>query len=334
MCKNIYRFLIATAMTSILFSCTSKEASLSLHWKNWANIQADAWLDNATGMLTANRNYCDGSADIGAARSAFTKTLAHWGYINGYPYQAIDQQALSFTLYYWPDKRNMTEIRLSTRIKSTQPLATGTGTGTDYQLTAAEKGIPAIEWLLYSEDLTRAQRCTNLELVSTLYLADVAAVHEHHQKAPVILDEWTLDSDVIAGRSIALNLLYSQISRLSDHLRQSRNKEGLWLSYLAEGWRSKNTWLVYQQSLLSLTQMLELTSRASVISMENKTKLQAYIQASNNVLTQFEKFAGHQQSADTLDDLQTLLGELANFLETALAPNYGILIGFNNNDGD
>jgi len=317
-------------MASVLFACTSKEASLSLHWKNWANAQADTWLENSGQMLAINQNYCAGSADIDAARSAFTETLGQWAYINGYPYKAIDEQALSFSLYFWPDKRNMTEIRLGARAESGQPLTSDAYN----QLIAAEKGIPALEWLLYKEGLTQAQRCTTLVAVSEVYLADVTTLREYHQAAPVVLDEWTLDSDVIAGRSIALNLLYSQISRLESHLRQSRNEEGLWVSYLAEGWRSENTWLVYQQSLISLAAMLEHTGQASTISTENEIQLQAYAQDANNILAEFENLAAHQQNPETLDDLQTLFTQLANFLETDLAQDFGILIGFNNFDGD
>lgn len=328
--KDAYRLILSVVMASVLIACTSKEPSLSLHWKNWASSQADAWLENAGQMLEANSNYCAGSADIDAARSAFTRNLSQWAYINGYPYKAIDEQALSFSLYFWPDKRNMTEIRLGARAESGEALSSD-----EYdQLIAAEKGIPALEWLLYKEDMALAQRCSTLVAVSEVYLADVTALHEYHQAAPVVLDEWATDSEIIAGRSIALNLLYAQISRLESHLRQSRDEQGLWISYMAEGWRSENTWLVYSQSLTSLAEMLEHTGQTSTISPENKARLEAYTQDAKDILTEFDRLTAHQQDPETLDDLQLLLVELANFLENSLAENFGILIGFNNFDGD
>jgi|TARA_B110000483_G_scaffold217811_2_gene270594 predicted lipoprotein len=328
--KNAYRLIISVAMASTLIACTSNEPSLSLHWKNWANTQADSWLKNAAQLLEVNSNYCTGSAGIDSAQSTFTQNLSQWAYINGYPYKAIDEQALSFSLYFWPDKRNMTEIRLGARAETAEPLSSDAYD----QLIAAEKGIPAIEWLLYKEDMTLAQRCSTLVAVSEVYLADVTALYEYHQAAPVILDEWATDSEVIAGRSIALNLLYAQISRLESHLRQSRDDEGLWISYMAEGWRSENTWLVYSQSLTSLTEMLEHTGQTSTILPENKTRLEAYILDAKGVLAGFYKLTAHQQNPEALDDLQVLLVELANFLENSLAENFGILIGFNNFDGD
>ena len=318
-----------------LAACSAKEPSLALHWKQWANVQADTLVSNAEYMLAASTQYCANTggpndADLNRAKTRFTELLTHWGYTNGYPYKAIDEQALSFSLYFWPDKRNMTEVRLKTRVDAEQ----ATQAPEYSQLIAAEKGIPAMEWLLF-KDLNHTQRCNALVAVSEIYLKDVQSLRDYHQTAALVLDEWTDNSDIIAGRSIALNLLYSQISRLESHLRQSRDTEsGEWLSYLAEGWRSQNTWPLYQQSVTSLQEMLEHTGNTSTISADNKTRLSEFVHRAALIKQRLSHLEGHSQDPELLDELQQLLTELANFLETNLAENFGILIGFNNFDGD
>ena len=329
-CKPVYSIGLLLLLSLSLIGCSSKEPSLSLHWKQWASNQADIWLADAEAMRDSAVSYCAANIELESTRLVFNELLGQWAYINGYPYKAIDEQALAFSLYFWPDKRNVTEIRLNARVQSGEAVVPA-----EYdQLNAAEKGIPALEWLLFKEDLSREARCTSLVAVSEIYSADVSSLHQYHQTADLILEEWTIDADVIAGRSIALNLLYSQISRLESHLRQSRDEEGLWITYMAEGWRSENTWLVYQQSLTSLHEMLVHTGGTSTISSENKTRLQEFITRTENISKGTTSLSGHQQNAPLLDELNELLVELANFLETDLAENFGILIGFNNFDGD
>ena len=333
--KPIAPIALAVSVLLVLAGCSSKEPSLALHWKHWANVQADTLFSNAEQMLQASSQYCANteSPDTGLnlAKTSFTQLLTHWGYTNGYPYRAIDEQALSFSLFFWPDKRNMTEVRLQVRVDAEQ----ATEESEYSQLIAAEKGIPAMEWLLFKEELSHTQRCNALVAVSEIYLEDLQSLRDYHETAPLVLDEWTDNSDIIAGRSIALNLLYSQISRLESHLRQSRDTEsGEWLSYLAEGWRSENTWPLYQQSLTSLQEMLEHSGNTSTISADNKTRLSEFVDRAARIKQQLASLEGHSQDTELLDELQQLLTELANFLETDLAENFGILIGFNNFDGD
>ena len=320
-----------TVSAVVISSCTSKEASLSLHWKSWANEQADQLVSNAENMLASSQSYCSGTNEIAVLEQDFTQLLTHWAYTNGFPYKAIDEQALAFSLYFWPDKRNMTEISLRTRIESGSAIA-----AEEYnELIAAEKGIPALEWLIFSDGLTRQQRCNALVAVSEVYLTDLNSLHSYHQTAPIVLDEWTADSDILAGRSIALNLLYSQVSRLESNLRQSRNPEsGLWIDYLAEGWRSENTWAMYHSSVTSLHEKLLHTGNTSTINSANKTRLDEYSSRAETILSAISNMRGHEQNPALLDDLHALLTELATFLEIDLAENFSILIGFNNFDGD
>ena len=334
---------LAASVLLALAACSSKEPSLALHWKAWANTQADTLVSNAEQMLAASVQYCantEGPNDAGLnlAKTSFTQLLTHWGYTNGYPYKAIDEQALSFSLYFWPDKRNMTEVRLQARVdpqQATQEAEQAIQEAEYSQLIAAEKGIPAMEWLLFKEELSHTQRCNALVAVSDIYLSDIQSLRDYHQTAPLVLEEWTGNSDIIAGRSIALNLLYSQISRLESHLRQSRDAEsGEWISYLAEGWRSENTWPLYHQSVTSLQEMLEHTGETSTISADNKTRLSEFVHRAALIKQRLSRLEGHSQDPELLDELQQLLAELANFLETNLAENFGILIGFNNFDGD
>lgn|GEM_PF-1555383 len=335
MANFMRKFALAVLLPTLLWSCSSGEPSLSLHWRDWAGQQADIWLADAQAMQIDAAAYCSAAGEIEEVQSSFTELLGQWAYINGYPYKAIDEQGLSFSLYFWPDKRNVTEIRLSSRIESARGQPNQGIEPSQYdQFIAAEKGIPALEWLLYKEGLSRADRCTALIAVSEIYLSDVSELHSDQLINKLVLEQWTESSEVIAGRSIALNLLYSQVSRLESHLRQSRDEQGLWISYMAEGWRSENTWMVYRQSLTSLKEMLVHTGQTSTISSANKTRLNSNIDEAEAILEKIGLLDGQQQDPLVLDQLHQLLLELTNFLETDLAENFGILIGFNNFDGD
>ena len=322
-------FLAISALA--ISSCTSKEASISLEWKIWANEQADLLVTHAENMLASSQSYCSDENNLSGLQQNFTQLLSHWAYTNGYPYKAIDEQALAFSLYFWPDKRNMTEVSLSRRAESGSPITSEQHS----ELVAAEKGIPAMEWLIFSDSLNKQQRCNALVAVSEIYLGDINSLHSYHQTAPIVLDEWTEDVDILAGRSIALNLLYSQVSRLESNLRQSRNPEsGLWIDYLAEGWRSENTWAMYHSSVTSLHEKLSHTGNTSTINSANKTRLDEYSSRAETILSAISNMRGHEQNPALLDDLHALLTELATFLEIDLAENFSILIGFNNFDGD
>lgn len=324
------RAITLSLLFLFLAACSSKEPSPALPWKTWADTQAQQWLVDAQNMQSAAEAYCSGNNSLEATRSSFTQLLGQWAYINGFPYKAIDEQGLSFALYFWPDKRNQTEIRLSSRVQKAVPLDE-----TQYdQLIAAEKGIPALEWLLFKEGLSQTDRCTALMGISEIYARDVDRLAQYHHDNPVILPEWTLDSDVAGGRSIALNLLYAQVSRMESHLRQSRDEEGLWVSYLSEGWLSGNTWFMYQKSLTSLLEMLDHTRQSAVTSSTNQMKLGTYLERGNQILESMAELEANQQAPLLSDSLEALLLELTDFLENDMARNYQILIGFNNFDGD
>ncbi len=324
------RLLSLSLLAAFLTACSSKEASPASYWKYWADTQAQQWLVNAQSMQSAATGYCSGTTTLQETRSEFNLLLGQWAYINGYPYKAIDEQGLSFALYFWPDKRNQTEIRLTSRVQKAVPLDE-----TQYdQLIAAEKGIPALEWLLFKEGLSQTDRCTALMGISEIYARDVDRLVQYHQDNPVIQDDWTLNSEVPGGRSIALNLLYSQISRMESHLRQSRDEDGLWISYLSEGWLSGNTWFIYRQALTSLLEMLDQTRLSTITSSANQEKLNSFLGRGNQIFDRMAALDGNQQEPQLLDELHELLLELAGFLENDMAQNYGILIGFNNFDGD
>ena len=273
-------------------------------------------------------SYCRGDLELATLQESWSKLMLHWAAQNGFPYQAVADNNLEFDLYFWPDKRNMLEQHLSARVASETPLAVE-----DMGLVvAAEKGLPALEWLTFNETLSTEQRCTSLPAVASYYSDQVDSIVQYHENHPVIQSEWIEPRNSTEGASISLNLSFQQIGQLSNRLRNGLDEQGQFIPILSEGSRSNLGKAIYEASYASIIQHLRLTLERLDVTVNSQGLLAMQIDHMAQLAARLTDLA--EVDPNLMLEIHTSLIDAEQLIEGPLAQDAGVLIGFNNYDGD
>lgn len=125
--------------------------------------QAQA-LSNATTALCAANN----ADNLKAAQSAYIKTMDAWQAIQHVRFGPIEFLMRSYSLQFWPDKKNLTSKQLNQVLAEQDPAKLSL----DYlnEASIAIKGLPAMERILFSPSVTKdiadsSYRCDYLNAV-------------------------------------------------------------------------------------------------------------------------------------------------------------------------
>lgn len=327
--------LFALVILATLSSCSAKKEGFAAYWQSWSDAALIEWQVKSTVLLNKTENYCKGHADLQELQTHWVNLALHWAALNGFPFKAISDNNLEFDLYFWPDKRNMIEQAMSKRLTSASSLNAGQLSG----VVAAEKGIPAMEWLLFKEEIDQQQRCTSLPQITKYYSDQVDSIVRYHENNPVIQQDWAAQGDSIESDSIGLNLGFQQVAQISNRLNNGFDDSGQMVPILSEGWRSRITAKIVQVSLSSLTAHMGAARLRLDISTESNQQLQSYenqLQLFSQRLTdEIESGVSIELSNPALIlDIRKLLLDLESLIEGPLATETGVLIGFNNYDGD
>lgn len=332
---KLYARLLAATLFIVLSSCSAKKPGLAAYWLDWSDQALVEWQVKSAVLSSQSKSYCEGNAELHALRSLWVDLSLHWAALNGFPFKAISDKNLEFDLYFWPDKRNMIEQAMSKRVAS----SAGLNDVNLSEVVAAEKGIPAMEWLIFNESISPEQRCASLPTIAGYYSEQVGSVVNHHNRYPVIQQEWIERRASIESDSIGLNLTFQQVGHVSNRLNNGFDTNGQIIPILSEGWRSQETTRIVLESLTSLKSHLEAARTRLDIRTESKDKLQEYED-------QLEVLS--QRLADEIDvnnptelsnpstvlEIRALLLHIEVLIEGPLATETGVLIGFNNYDGD
>ena len=286
------------------------------------------WQVKSSVFSTHATSYCQENLELDALQQSWKELALHWAALNGFPYQAISDNNLEFELYFWPDKRNMVEQQLSQRMQSNTPLS-----ASDLETTiAAEKGLPAMEWLTFSEGLSLDQRCNALPTVADDYSGKVDGIVQYHEDNPIIQPEWLEKSYRVESASISLNLLFQQVGQMSNRLRNGFDEDGNLIPILSEGWRSELTKDIYQASYGSIIQHLKIALERLDITVNSQGLLAAQI--NNMELLTVSLEAAKEIEPSLTKEMHTNLVDMEQLIEGPLAQDIGVLVGFNNYDGD
>lgn len=316
--------LILPLLTLAIVGCQPAPDPAAQYWKNWGDVQLSSWSESSDQLLQETQRYCTSMSSLTDLQNQWQETFLIWSSINGFPYKGIADLTLEFELYFWPDRRNRVEGQLRQR------LAQDAQANPELLETriAAEKGLAALEWLLFAADTSLEQRCNLVPGTSEDYRNKVVQVAEYHQDNPVIPDAWLTSEGTAQSNSISLNLLFSQITALESRLSGSTDNDMYWLAREAYGWRSGMTHASFEASVLSLLNHLENLSGRPELEEDTLTAL-------NNLITRGTDI---RNLIATDEDSPAILGEWLNDLETLLqnsiSRDFDVLIGFNNFDGD
>lgn len=315
--------LLAILATISLVSCSNKGPNYADYWLQWGDAKLTEWQVVSSTFSDSVFEYCLQNGSLSALRESWRSLALQWASLNGLPYHAITDFSLGFELQFWPDKRNMTAVRLNNRISQ--------GILTQEQLTkatAAEKGLVAMEWLSFEPELTLEQRCNVLPAITEHYLSNVERVSEYHQGNPLVQIAWAEEFDSPEGQSISLNLLFQQIAQISNRLRSSVGSDGNLVAILAEGWRAGISEQIYLASLDVAIEHLQALAERAPITVNSRGLLADQI----NVLRALSQQM--QAGAPDWPELQQAMIDTEGLIEGPIAQDLDILIGFNNYDGD
>ena len=286
------------------------------------------WQVNSAVFSANTAAHCQGNFTLDALQESWKRLALHWAALNGFPYQAIADNNLEFELYFWPDKRNMVEQQLSRRVQSGAPFLES-----DLETAiAAEKGLPAMEWLTFSEDLSSEQRCNLLPTVAKHYSQNIDSIVQYHDENPIIQPEWLDRQYHVESASISLNLAFQQVGQMSNRIRNGFDEEGNPIPILSEGWRSSLTKEIYQTSYASIIQHLKALLERLDITVNSQGLLEAQINYMEQLAASLE--ASPEIEPSLLKEIHTSLTDMERLIEGPLAQDTGVLIGFNNYDGD
>lgn len=327
--KTLLTALSISVYALALSSCAKQEPGYADYWKTWSDDQLNNWSYSTEMYDEQVKIYCGHDISLDIVQSSWLALSDQWAALNGLPYHAITDFNLSFELYAWPDKRNMTEARLSQRIQN--------GGITESELsmaTAPEKGLLALEWLSFNDDIIKEEICPSLSAVSAHYRKNIEVIAEYNLETPMVEQQWVKERNSPEGNSIALNLLFQQVAQLSNRLRTSINSEGEIIPILSEGWRSNTTTKIYMTSLVSILSHLEALKEKADISVNSEGLLDNQMESLNALLSEIQLANAAEQSFSSWLDLQQAIFDTEQLVEGPIAQDMEVLIGFNNYDGD
>ncbi|MEQ8955246.1 MAG: imelysin family protein [Gammaproteobacteria bacterium] len=318
------KFLFPLALL-LMGGCAEKTPGYAEYWLYWGDTQLDKWVSNATRLETVSQAYCQGNLELVQLQNQIQDLALTWAEINGLPYHAIADHNLSFELYFWPDKRDMTRARLSRRLQNEEALTEKTLE----EATASEKGLLALEWVGFSDDLNRDQRCALLPAISSHYLTNIRTISDYHAENPLVMSAWTRNAQNPEGRSIALNLLFQQLANLSNSLRHSVNtSSGELVPIIAQGWRMGISTEMFATSLNTVIRHLQVLAERVDLSASTRKQLQTHIAELDTI--------SNELSDENFDwrALQQAVIATERLIEGPIAQEQNVLLGFSNYDGD
>lgn len=310
-------------------------------------------MDNAAKLRKEVRLFCDHPEEktLSSAQSAFRDTLSSWQAIQHVQFGPIEFLMRSYSLQFWPDKKNLTSKQLNKLLKAENPQTLQP----EYFQTAsiAVKGLPAIERLLFSKSpLTEIQeapfRCQFLYAVSG----------NANETATDTFNEWQTFSEEFnylsseeghyeTSQEATIDLMKAQVEPL-EVIRDLKLNRPLGKTKAKgkrlESWRSGQSLQNIQTNLLSLQHMFSGVSGLNLKQLLEENGIADRAQAIETSFNSINKLLSElptplylhihdenvraqllQVSAE-LTELHEHLGKSMNELELQL--------GFNSRDGD
>ena len=350
---------------ALLFTIANSNASEELTTEQWKQFNINTVehyivpnyvaLEVAAEQLhAANQLLCNTPTKdkLEASKSSFIDTMAAWQAIQNVRFGPVEISERHYSMQFWPDKKNHIGKRLKQLITSQDSASLGDSFTT---LPISIKGLPAIERLLFSENLlsddkTSLFECEVLNRISLEVhtVTKALATEWQNQMVPQFNDAKQLDGyfeDDIDAATTLLKALVEPIEHIRDLKLQRplgsdiKHTNGKRL----ESWRSKQSKQNLEYNLASLKQFYtlagtngEATSLRKLIGKDALLIDKLFEQtehALNRIATpmheSIETPSGFAAASELLESLTQLHQQLSSTLT-----EMGIHLGFNSRDGD
>lgn len=310
-------------------------------------------LSQATRLELSTTQLCKAptTENLETSRHEFRSTLAAWQGIQHITFGPIELLMRSYSIQFWPDKKNLTSKQLNKLLQAEDPDAL---TDTAFQTASiAVKGLPAMERILFSDkaiELIQQSpfRCQLLHAISN-YLKDQS--EDTYREWQAFQTEFTyLESEegqYESAQEASIDLLKSQIEPLEIirdlKLIRPLGKQKAKTRRL-ESWRSQHSLQNIQINLQSLHHMYSgleganlygLLKEQGAIDLANKieqqfTELEHLIEG---IPTPLEQHIHDEVVRNKLQMLAEGIERLGKYFETSMK-HIQIQLGFNSRDGD
>ncbi|VXC73534.1 Periplasmic lipoprotein-like protein [Pseudomonas sp. 8Z] len=353
----LHKTLIASLLGLALVGCGQQDPTAKVTGALTDGVLLPAytsWQEADRQLAERAAAFCNGSADLPAARQAFVTAMSAWSALQPLMIGPMAEGNRAWQVQFWPDKKNLVQRQVEALLKSKPQL-------TQAELASASvvvQGLTASEYVLFDAgiDLTQAEQ-------KSRYCPLLQAIGQHQQTlASDIVSQWQADKSGMAAqlksfpneryadsKEAVAELLRVQVSGI-DGLKKKlgaplgRQSKGIPQPYQAEAWRS-NASLANLGSALASAELLwhgsnkdglqallgsdqaDLAKRIDAAYLDTRQRLAALDLPLTELLT---SEAGRTQ----LSELYDSLNRLHRLQESDLAKALGVQIGFNAHDGD
>lgn len=354
----------AYVLTCLLFIGTHNTANAAVTLQQWQQLNQSivhghilpAYENLAlqsTQLKDKTREFCESpdNSTLLATQQQYKHTLVAWQAIQHVTFGPIELLMRSYSIQFWPDKKNLTSKQLNKILAAEDPASL---TDEAFQTASiAVKGLPAMERLLFTDSaLTQIQqkpfRCEFLQAIS----------HYIERQTSNTFSEWQAFKEEYAyleseeglyedSEEAAIDLMKAQIEPLEiikdlkvlRPLGKSKAK-----AKRLENWRSEHSLQNIQINISSLHYMfsgVEGSNLYSLLKAQGAEDLAEGIDeqfiALEKILQQLPTPLSQYLHDQEVREQLLLLTQGLNLLHTLLAKSMGLLelqLGFNSRDGD
>ncbi|MCQ1057280.1 imelysin family protein [Photobacterium sp. DNB23_23_1] len=330
-------FALAFLSTALLVGCNSdtNKTSQTIHQQHLA--AANQFSAAASRLNTSMAALCqkDSTASLETVQLAWAHTMQSWMPFQGREKGSEAALALSWQIQFWPDKKNTTGRKLSQLLKQDNVWTVDDLTSQS----VAVQGLGAVEWFLYDNPQA-------LQSEKGCQLAEAVTTHVN-QSGNTLVSAWqenpwqTMTPELALGEY--LGALNNQLDYSIKKLQRPMGKPGTPKPYQAESWRSGTSMMNLKTNVTAMQQLY----LADGYGLDQLLRHKGYAETADRLVDQFTNLLatwpkepsmtsmlksreGYRQLIAIFNGLEYI--QLT--LQDEVAPELGIVVGFNATDGD
>ncbi|MDV5168258.1 imelysin family protein [Photobacterium rosenbergii] len=331
--------VIALPMLSaaILLGCKSDAVGTSEAIHQQHLDAAKQFSSSAIELNTAMAALCKtgGEGALESAQVAWMNTMQSWMSFQGREKGSEDALALSWQIQFWPDKKNTTGRKLSQLLKQDTAW-----TASDLaSQSVAVQGLGAAEWFLYEQPQA-------LKTEDGCQLAEAVTAHIN-LSGEALLSAWQTNPWQAMTPELALGEYLGALNNQLDYsikkLQRPMGKPGHPKPYQAESWRSGTSMVNLKASVAAMQQLYIANGQG----LDQLLRDKGYAETADRLKEQFASLLASWpaepsmtamlQSREGYRQLISIFNGLEYIkwtLQDEVAPELGIVVGFNATDGD
>ncbi|MGF1700786.1 imelysin family protein [Photobacterium makurazakiensis] len=330
--------LVALAMVAAIMSGCGSDADTTPEVIHQQHTVAAETFSEAANQLSSSvdrvcRNYSDET--LLDAQQAWQRAMQYWMFLQGREKGSEDALALSWEVQFWPDKKNTTGRKLTQLLD--QDVNWTAALLSDQSV--AVQGLGAAEWFLFEHsELLKQPKACELAIAVGQHIA---------QSADQLESAWQTNPWQQLTPQLALveylGALSNQLDYSMKKLTRPMGKPGYPKPYQAESWRSGTSLINLKFNVEAMQQLYIAEGKG----LDALLRSQGQFSTADRIAQRFQTLLDSWPTEPSIGEmLKTREGyrsllKVSNSLEyiqialqDEVAPELGIVVGFNATDGD